>query len=155
MNQNPGMQNPTMLQSPQMMQQHPNPPPAPVPALDKTMDSITKAKSLVGPLRDSLSSTLKAASQTLHHNNLTDFGTIKAMDQPTPRFDKLLEDFYSISDQIELHLVRLLHKLIIDRSIHQKLPSSHLPENCPPVLRAVQVQQPLLSITRSQHPSRS
>jgi hypothetical protein len=30
----------------------------------------------------------------------------KGVDVPIPRFDKVLEEFYSICDQIELHLVR-------------------------------------------------
>lgn len=80
MQRNP-MQSPQMQQmgiSPQQPQQA-----APVqqpqqgpPQMQPSVDSITKARSMVGLLRESLSSTLKAASQTLHHNNLTDAGTM-------------------------------------------------------------------------------
>lgn len=46
------------------------------------------------------------AAQSLQHNNHTDNGTMKGVDNnPTPRFDKHLEEFYSICDQIELHMV--------------------------------------------------
>lgn len=51
--------------------------------------------------------TLKMAAQLLQHNTFTDNGTIKGIDsssQQPPRFDKHLEEFYSICDQIELHL---------------------------------------------------
>lgn len=78
MNQNPNI-GPGMQASPQMgippQQQQQQQQQVPV-QQQQPVDSITKAKSLVGPLRDSLSSTLKAASQTLHHNNLTDVGTM-------------------------------------------------------------------------------
>lgn len=51
--------------------------------------------------------TLKTAAQLLQHNNMIDNGTVKGLDssnQQPPRFDKHLEEFYSICDQIELHL---------------------------------------------------
>lgn len=50
---------------------------------------------------------LKLAAQLLQHNSLTDNGTSKGIEsssQQPPRFDKHLEEFYSICDQIELHL---------------------------------------------------
>lgn len=69
--------NPVMLQSPQQPQMQPQPPPPQAqPQQQPLMDSISKSKMLVGNLRDSLSSTLKAASQTLHHNNQADVGTM-------------------------------------------------------------------------------
>ncbi|XP_055688112.1 mediator of RNA polymerase II transcription subunit 29 [Lutzomyia longipalpis] len=99
---------PIMMQqaSPQMGQMMgpagPQQPPQPAPI--EKIDNISKAKSLVGPLRESLSATIKAAAQNLHHNNMTDIGTIKGDNSAPPRFDKYLEEFYSICDQIELHL---------------------------------------------------
>ena len=60
----------------------------------------------MGPLRESLSQTIKTAAQLVVQNNATDTGTLKSVDSSTsqPRFDKHLEEFYSICDQIELHL---------------------------------------------------
>ncbi|CAO1412049.1 unnamed protein product [Diamesa serratosioi] len=68
-------------------------------------DNLSKAKNLIQPLRESLASIFRSAAQLLQHNNMTDVGTIKAVDNNLPRFDKHLEEFYSICDQIELHLV--------------------------------------------------
>lgn len=54
-----------------------------------------------------MQTTLKTAAQLLQHNNTIDNGTVKGIDssnQQPPRFDKHLEEFYSICDQIELHL---------------------------------------------------
>lgn len=96
------------------------------------LDNISKVKSLASPLRESLAvsklnknlllsifyeiiirfvsyvwtqATLKTAAQLLQHNNLTDNGATKGIEGTTqPRFDKHLEEFYSICDQIELHL---------------------------------------------------
>ena len=68
------------------------------------LDNISKVKSLVGPLRDALSVTLKTAAQTLQQNSLVDVGSTKGIDPPDHRFNKNMEDFYSICDQIELHL---------------------------------------------------
>lgn len=67
-------------------------------------DNISKVKSLIIPLRESLALTLKTAAQTLHQNSLVDVGSLKGVDVPVPRFDKNMEEFYSICDQIELHL---------------------------------------------------
>ncbi|XP_055542462.1 mediator of RNA polymerase II transcription subunit 29 [Wyeomyia smithii] len=69
------------------------------------VDNISKVKGLVVPLRDALSTTIKTAAQLLQQNNLNDAGT-KGSDisTNTPRFDKHLEEFYSICDQIELNL---------------------------------------------------
>ncbi|KDR15695.1 mediator of RNA polymerase II transcription subunit 29 [Zootermopsis nevadensis] len=67
-------------------------------------DNISKVKSLIAPLRESLALTLKTAAQTLHQNSLVDVGSLKGVDVPVPRFDRNMEEFYSICDQIELHL---------------------------------------------------
>lgn len=81
MQRNP-MQSPQMpqmgippQQQPQQQQQQQQPMQG-HPQAQPVVESITKTRGLVGPLRESLSATLKAASQTLHHNNLTDAGTM-------------------------------------------------------------------------------
>ncbi|XP_046670029.1 mediator of RNA polymerase II transcription subunit 29 [Homalodisca vitripennis] len=69
------------------------------------LDNISKVKSLIGQLRESLAVTLKNAAHALHQNSQVDVGTVKSVDMaPPPRFDKSMEEFYSICDQIELHL---------------------------------------------------
>lgn len=105
---------PMMMQqtSPQQMgnvmgpgPQQQQPPQQPQPPAEK-LDNISSIKSLIGPLKESLARTMKAAALSLHQNNMTD--TIKGSDNASsvpPRFDKHLEEFYSICDQIESHLV--------------------------------------------------
>ncbi|KAF7271975.1 mediator of RNA polymerase II transcription subunit 29-like [Rhynchophorus ferrugineus] len=68
------------------------------------LDNISKIKSLVVPLRETLALTIKTAAQTLNQNSQIDSGSQKTPDVQIPRFDKNLEEFYSICDQIELHL---------------------------------------------------
>ncbi|XP_050301075.1 mediator of RNA polymerase II transcription subunit 29 [Anthonomus grandis grandis] len=85
------------MQQAQQIQQSQQQPPQP-------LDNISKIKSLVGPLRDTLALTIKTAAQTLNQNSQIDSGSQKAPDIQIPRFDKNLEEFYSICDQIELHL---------------------------------------------------
>uniref|UniRef100_A0A2C9GUH5 Mediator of RNA polymerase II transcription subunit 29 n=1 Tax=Anopheles culicifacies TaxID=139723 RepID=A0A2C9GUH5_9DIPT len=68
------------------------------------VDNISKVKVLVGPLRDALSTTIKTAAQLIQQNTLADAGSKTVDLNNAPRFDKHLEEFYSICDQIELNL---------------------------------------------------
>lgn len=81
-------------------QMHPSQ--TPVQQSQEKFDNISKVKSLIGPLRDSLALALKSAAQTLHQNSLID--TSKGIDPPDQRCNKNMEEFYSLCDQIELHL---------------------------------------------------
>ena len=82
-------------------------------------------KSLVGPLRDALAVTLKSAAQTLHQNNLID--TSKGIDTPDHRFNKNMEEFYSICDQIELHLRTAIECISQQSSSIRYMPLTVLP----------------------------
>ncbi|CAH1171314.1 unnamed protein product [Phaedon cochleariae] len=90
-------------------------------------DNISKIKSLVGPLRESLSNTIKTAAQTLNQNSQVDGGSQKGIDIQIPRFDKNLEEFYSICDQIELHLKTSLKCLSQQESSNRYLPLAVAP----------------------------
>ncbi|XP_050672464.1 mediator of RNA polymerase II transcription subunit 29 [Leptidea sinapis] len=68
------------------------------------LDNISKVKTLMGSLRESLPMTLKSAAQILHQNHNVDSNTQKGAENPASRFDKNLEDFFSLCDQMELHL---------------------------------------------------
>ncbi|CAD7092818.1 unnamed protein product [Hermetia illucens] len=85
-------------QMPQQQQQQPQPQ-----QQAEKMDNISKIKSLVGPLRESFYATFKSAAVVLQQSNLSD-DLKKINNTPTARYDKHLEEFYSICDQIELHL---------------------------------------------------
>lgn len=110
-------------QMPQQQQQQPQPQ-----QQAEKMDNISKIKSLVGPLRESFYATFKSAAVVLQQSNLSDdlwvaFDLVEKMcankisvvlyrkkinNTSTARYDKHLEEFYSICDQIELHLVSFL-----------------------------------------------
>ncbi|XP_023246876.1 mediator of RNA polymerase II transcription subunit 29, partial [Copidosoma floridanum] len=88
-------------------------------------DNISKVKLLMGPLRDSLALALKTAAQTLHQNSLVD--TSKGIDPPDHRFNKNIEEFYSICDQIELHLRTSIECLGQNSSSNKYMPVSVIP----------------------------
>lgn len=101
----PGMMQQSSPQQPPQMQNVM--PPQPIPQQQQQqaekMDNISKIKSFVGPLRESFCATFKSAALVLQQNNLSD-DLKKINNNPTARFDKHLEELYSICDQIELHL---------------------------------------------------
>ncbi|KAM7346135.1 mediator complex subunit intersex [Cochliomyia hominivorax] len=79
----------------QQAQQHPPQP--------EKIDNISKVKSLVMPMRESLLLTFRGAAFTLQQNNMADNLKRDAV-MNSARFDKHLEEFYAYCDQIELHL---------------------------------------------------
>lgn len=93
----------------------------------------------------------KSAAQLLQHNNCVDNGTIKAFDanQQTPRFDKHLEEFYSICDQIEAHLKTAMVCTQQNTSLHRYLPATVIAtrvEPCPSNENALAYPQYLSSV---------
>lgn len=117
--------NPVLLSSAQH-NMHPNqPPPPPMQPAQEKQDNISKVKSLIGPLRDSLAVALKSAAQTLHQNSLVD--TTKGTDLPDLRFNKNIEEFYSICDQIELHLRTSIECLGQNSAAVKYMPVSVIP----------------------------
>ncbi|CAH0390171.1 unnamed protein product [Bemisia tabaci] len=85
-------------QAPSLMQSSVSQPPA-----QEKLDNISKVKVLVNQLRESINSVIKHSTSTLQHNIMMDMG-IKTIDPPAGHFDKVLEDFYSLCDQTEIHL---------------------------------------------------
>ncbi|KAJ3591401.1 hypothetical protein NHX12_009346 [Muraenolepis orangiensis] len=68
------------------------------------VDPVQRFKMLIPQLKESLQCLMKIASSNLGHNTAIDNG-IKANDVPAQRFDKSLEEFYALCDQLELCLV--------------------------------------------------
>ncbi|XP_066999792.2 mediator of RNA polymerase II transcription subunit 29 [Anabrus simplex] len=120
--QQPGTPQQSQQMQPQMQQQ-----------AQEKLDNISKVKSLINPLRDSLALTLKSASQALHQNSLVDVGSLKGVDVPMPRFDKNMEEFYSICDQIELHLKTSIECLTQGSSSQRYLPLVVAPTRTEPL----------------------
>ncbi|XP_076242772.1 mediator of RNA polymerase II transcription subunit 29-like [Calliopsis andreniformis] len=116
--QNPQQAQPQQVQQQQQQQQQ---------QTQEKLDNISKVKSLIGPLRESLAIALKTAAQTLHQNSLVDVGSLKSIDQPDHRFNKNMEEFYSICDQIELHLKTSIECLSQNSSSLRYLPVSVIP----------------------------
>ncbi|CAG0914699.1 unnamed protein product [Notodromas monacha] len=83
-------------------------PPAPQPVIKgpdlSQVDSVTKCKALIDPLKKCLEDVVKAAAQNLHQNALMDLGVLRSQDPGALRFDKALEDFLSVCDELQLHL---------------------------------------------------
>lgn len=80
--------------------------------------------------------TLKTAAHLLQYNNLIDNGPIKGIDnsnQAPPRFDKHLEEFYSICDQIELHLKTSILCLQQNSASQRYLPSTVMTTRIEPI----------------------
>jgi len=75
-----------------------------VAAEQQKLDHIGKVKNLLWPLKESLANCFKSGAQNFFQNGMIDFGTLKGSDINAARFDKQLEEFYSICDQIELNL---------------------------------------------------
>ncbi|KAK9302433.1 hypothetical protein QLX08_005577 [Tetragonisca angustula] len=118
-------QNPQQTQQPQVQQQQQQ---QQQQQTQEKLDNISKVKSLIGPLRDSLAIALKTAAHTLHQNSLVDVGSLKGgVDQPDHRFNKNMEEFYSICDQIELHLKTSIECLSQNSSSVRYLPVSVIP----------------------------
>jgi len=84
-------------QGPPPPQMHMNPQDQP------RMDNISRAKALMPNLQESLRTVLKMAGQAISANSMIDSGS-KSVELDTSRFDKSLEEFFSVCDQIEMHL---------------------------------------------------
>ncbi|KAJ6649765.1 Mediator of RNA polymerase II transcription subunit 29 [Pseudolycoriella hygida] len=118
-------------------------------------DNISKVKSLIGPLREALATTLKLAATLLQHNSITDNGNLKNVDNNNapPRFDKNLEEFYSVCDQIELHLKTAIQCMQQSSSSQRYLPvpvaSTRIEPIMPPTDGPISYSQ-YLSVVRSQ-----
>ncbi|XP_026736037.1 mediator of RNA polymerase II transcription subunit 29 [Trichoplusia ni] len=124
---NVGMQMPVpgpimQQQSPQQMQ-----PAMPQQPQQDKMDNISRVKTLMGSLRESIPMTLKSAAQILHRNHNIDSNSQKGIDNPVPRFDKNLEEFFSICDQMELHLRTAITCIQQSQSAAHYLPLSVMP----------------------------
>ena len=121
--------NPVQMQPapphPMHQAQQPGPPMQQQQQQVEKMDNISKVKSLIGPLRDSLSIALKSAAQILHQNSM--INTSKATDIPDQRFNKHLEEFYSVCDQIELHLRTSIECISQHSSSNRYMPVNVVP----------------------------
>lgn len=96
---------------------------------------------------------IKSAAQLLQYNNFTDNGPIKGFDnnanQTPPRFDKHLEEFYSICDQIELHLKTSMICMQQNAAIQRYLPTPVIAsrvEPCPNNENALSYPQYLTAV---------
>ncbi|XP_020802449.1 mediator of RNA polymerase II transcription subunit 29 [Drosophila serrata] len=141
------MAGPQMMQV--QMQASPSGPPVPVqhqqqqqpqPMQAEKLDNISRVKTLLGPLRESMFLTIRSSAFTLQQNNLAD-NLKRDTGAHVPRFDKHLEDFYACCDQIEIHLKTAMQCLQQQNSSNHYLPGpvtpmrmeSFMPENAGPI----------------------
>lgn len=88
------------------------------------IDPITKFKLLIPRLKDSLQKMMNQAAHVLNQNALMDSCTVRSADVQVQKFDKSLEDFYAICDQIEINL-RLAIEVVsqnLDAQRHTPMP---------------------------------
>ncbi|XP_075892182.1 mediator of RNA polymerase II transcription subunit 29 isoform X2 [Nelusetta ayraudi] len=105
----PGLQQPTSLQQQQQQQQQQL-------SQQQDFDPVHRFKMLIPQLKESLQNVMKIASLNLAHNTSLDNG----IDTSVQRFDKSLEEFYALCDQLELCL-RLAYECLsqsIDSAKH-------------------------------------
>ncbi|XP_051935269.1 mediator of RNA polymerase II transcription subunit 29 [Hippocampus zosterae] len=82
-------------------------------------DPVHRFKMLIPQLKESLQNLMKIASLNLTHNTIIDNG-VTSNDAAVQRFDKSLEEFYALCDQLELCL-RLAYECLsqsIDSAKH-------------------------------------
>jgi len=107
---------------PGMQPQQPPPPPQPSQIQQQTelkYDNVNKVKTLIWSLKDSFATVMKVAGARVNH-----MAAGKTIEDAPPRFDKTLEDFFSICNQIELHL-----KAIQECTMQHKDSLQYLPLN--------------------------
>ncbi|XP_016929475.1 mediator of RNA polymerase II transcription subunit 29 [Drosophila suzukii] len=145
------MSGPQMMQ---VMQSSPSGPPGPVQHQQQQqpqplqqqqqaekLDNISRVKSLLGPLRESMFLTIRSSAFTLQQNNLADNLKRDTGAHHVPRFDKHLEDFYACCDQIEIHLKTAMQCLQQQNSSNHYLPGpvtpmrmeTFMPDNAGPI----------------------
>uniref|UniRef100_A0A3B1IX65 Mediator of RNA polymerase II transcription subunit 29 n=1 Tax=Astyanax mexicanus TaxID=7994 RepID=A0A3B1IX65_ASTMX len=73
-------------------------------------DPVHRFKLLIPQLKESLQNVMSIASQNFAYNTSIDNG-VKSNDATVQRFDKSLEEFYALCDQLELCL-RLAHECL-------------------------------------------
>jgi len=88
---------------------------------EQKYDLIQRVRQLVYTLKESLANVMKVSAHNIQHNSLIDSG-LKTSEESEIRFDKALEDFFSICNQIELHLKTILECAIQARDSHLYLP---------------------------------
>ncbi|XP_071756729.1 mediator of RNA polymerase II transcription subunit 29 isoform X1 [Centroberyx gerrardi] len=125
----PGMQQAASLQQQQQLSQQ------------QDFDPVHRFKMLIPQLKESLQNVMKIASLNLGHNTAIDNGMLsKSSDATVQRFDKSLEEFYALCDQLELCL-RLAYECL-SQSIDS---AKHSPNLVPTATKPDTVQTESLS----------
>ncbi|KAL2077414.1 hypothetical protein ACEWY4_026918 [Coilia grayii] len=108
--------------------------PQPQLSQQQDFDPVHRFKMLIPQLKESLQNVMTIASLNFQHNTAIDNG-IKSNDAAVQRFDKSLEEFYALCDQVELCL-RLAHECLsqsIDSAKHSPnlVPTATKPDTVP------------------------
>ncbi|KAF4103960.1 mediator of RNA polymerase II transcription subunit 29 [Onychostoma macrolepis] len=137
-----GVQQAAVLQQPQSQQQQQQQ----QLSQQQDFDPVHRFKMLIPLLKDSLQNVMTIASQNFGHNAAIDNGlntTEKGNDAAVQRFDKSLEEFYALCDQLELCL-RLAHECL-SQSIDS---TKHSPNLVPTATKPDTVQTESLSYSQ-------
>ncbi|KAF8765087.1 mediator of RNA polymerase II transcription subunit 29-like [Argiope bruennichi] len=101
-------------------QQQPPPPPQPSHVqqqIELKYDNVSKVKTLIWSLKNSFANVMKVAGARVNH-----MAAGKTIEEAPPRFDKTLDDFFSICNQIELHLKAIQECTLQHKDSIQYLP---------------------------------
>ncbi|RUS73812.1 hypothetical protein EGW08_018429 [Elysia chlorotica] len=141
----PPQGNPQQPQHPgpaQVQQAHPQQPD------NRPLDPITRFRTLLPRLKESLVNLFKTGAHLFYQNAHQDTGAQK--DNVNGRFEKCLEEFYAICDQLEISL-RLAHEIIQqDKDSQRNTPNSTVPPKADPTQPEGQVYSQYLSTVRVQ-----
>ena len=89
---------------PQQLAQQGQPPQQQQPITAVANDLVSLVRSLVYELKKCLSNLMAVTANTIVHNSQIDTGA-RTTESKAARFDKSLEEFFSLCNQIERHLV--------------------------------------------------
>ncbi|XP_066518563.1 mediator of RNA polymerase II transcription subunit 29 isoform X3 [Hoplias malabaricus] len=138
----PGAVNPAAALQPQSQQQQQQLQQQQQQQQQQDFDPVHRFKMLIPQLKESLQNVMSIASQNFVHNTSIDNG-VKSNDGTVQRFDKSLEEFYALCDQLELCL-RLAHECL-SQSIDS---AKHSPNLVPTATKPDTVQTESLSYSQ-------
>jgi len=84
------------------------------------LDNISKAKALISPIKDTLSNVLRNAAGAIYANNMVDSGS-KPVEYDVSKFDRSFEEFFTLCDQLEVHLKSSIECISQGMSSHNYL----------------------------------
>ncbi|CAL1527540.1 unnamed protein product [Lymnaea stagnalis] len=122
---------------------------APQPQQGPETDPIAKFKNLLPRLKESLVNLFKTGGHLFYQNASQD-ETGAQMDNVTGRFEKCLEEFYALCDQVEIYLKLAQEVIQQDKDSNRNTPNLILPQKIDASQPEGQLYSQYLSTVRAQ-----